>query len=89
MKIQSNVRFLRSAMLQWMEEQQFKPGNRGRGGRISVHARDAQLMVSCYVTLWSWRMLSGSGMLARQILRLFYGSVFGSEQGIVQTIWTG
>ncbi|MGA2147320.1 MAG: helix-turn-helix domain-containing protein [Bryobacteraceae bacterium] len=28
-KIQSNVRFLRSAMLQWMEERQYKPGSRG------------------------------------------------------------
>jgi excisionase family DNA binding protein len=27
-KIQSNVRFLRSAILQWMEEKQYKPGNR-------------------------------------------------------------
>jgi excisionase family DNA binding protein len=28
-KIQSNVRFLRSAILQWMEERQYKPGARG------------------------------------------------------------
>ena len=28
-KIQSNVRFLRSAILQWMEERQYKPGGRG------------------------------------------------------------
>ena len=28
-KIQSNVRFLRSAILKWMEERQFKPGTRG------------------------------------------------------------
>jgi len=28
-KIQSNVRFLRPAILQWMEERQFKPGTRG------------------------------------------------------------
>jgi excisionase family DNA binding protein len=27
-KIQSNVRFLRSAILQWMEERQYKPGSR-------------------------------------------------------------
>jgi excisionase family DNA binding protein len=29
-KIQSNVRFLRSAILQWMAEKQYKPGTRGR-----------------------------------------------------------
>ena len=28
-KIQSNVRFLRPAILQWMEERQYKPGARG------------------------------------------------------------
>jgi excisionase family DNA binding protein len=28
-KIQSNVRFLRSAVMQWMEERQYKPGGRG------------------------------------------------------------
>jgi excisionase family DNA binding protein len=28
-KIQSNVRFLRSAILKWMEEKQYKPGTRG------------------------------------------------------------
>lgn len=28
-KIQSNVRFLRSAMLEWMEEKQYKLGSRG------------------------------------------------------------
>jgi len=28
-KIQSNVRFLRPAILQWMEEKQYKPGTRG------------------------------------------------------------
>ena len=28
-KIQSNVRFLRSAIMQWMEERQYKPGVRG------------------------------------------------------------
>ena len=28
-KIQSNVRFLRSAILQWIEERQYKPGTRG------------------------------------------------------------
>jgi excisionase family DNA binding protein len=28
-KIQSNVRFLRHAILQWMEERQYKPGSRG------------------------------------------------------------
>ena len=31
-KIQSNVRFLRSAILHWMEERQYRPG--GRGPRI-------------------------------------------------------
>jgi len=28
-KMQSNVRFVRSAILQWMEERQYKPGTRG------------------------------------------------------------
>jgi predicted DNA-binding transcriptional regulator AlpA len=29
-KIHSNVRFLRPAILQWMEERQYKPGSRSR-----------------------------------------------------------
>ncbi len=30
-KIQSNVRFVRSAILRWMEEKQYKPGAKGAG----------------------------------------------------------
>jgi len=29
-KMQSNVRFIRSEILKWMDERQFKPGSRSR-----------------------------------------------------------